>query len=107
LLKDNDLGYTDFTSDTMTLDTESEILEQVLEPDFGGMSPVAAQELLRFQFNAAAIARINELAEKNRRGTIISHERALLERCQRVGNFLNLIHAKARRALAESTNPAS
>jgi hypothetical protein len=94
-------------SETATLDTESEILNQVFEPDIAGMSPVAARELLRFHFNPAAVGRINELAEMNRRGTIAPQERALLERYQRVGNYLNLIHAKARCALAEHVTPAS
>jgi hypothetical protein len=93
-------------SETATLDTESEILEQVIEPGSPGMSQEAAQALLRFQFNPAAVARMTELAEKNRRGAIAPSERALLERYQRVGNFLNLIHAKARCALAEPTSPA-
>jgi hypothetical protein len=38
---------------------------------------------------------MNELAEKNRQNAIAPSERALLERYLRVGNFLNLIHAKA------------
>jgi hypothetical protein len=94
-------------SETATLDTEGQILEQVIEPDTAGMSPEAAQALLRLRFNAAAVARMNELAEKCRQGTIAPSERALLERYLRVGNFLNLIHAKARCALAEPASPAS
>ncbi len=94
-------------SETTILDTESEILEQVIEPNSAGMSPEAAQALLRFRFNSAAVARMNELAEKNRQGTIAPSERALLERYLRVGNFLNLIHAKAHCALAEPPSPAS
>jgi hypothetical protein len=47
-------------------------------------SPETAQALLRFRFNASAAARINELAEKNRKGTIEPAERALMERYQRV-----------------------
>jgi hypothetical protein len=39
-------------------------------------------------------------ARQNREGTIAPAERALLECCVRVGKFLNLIHAKARCALA-------
>jgi hypothetical protein len=94
-------------SDTTTLDTESEILEQVIEPDTAGISPEAAKALLRFQFNEAAVARMNVLAEKNRQGKIAPSERELLERYLRVGNFLNLVHAKARCALAEPASPAS
>ena len=92
--------YTDAMSDTATLETESKILEQVIQSDTVGLSPEAAQALLGFRFNTAAVARMNELAEKNREGTIAPSERALLERYVRVGNFLNLIHTKARCALA-------
>jgi hypothetical protein len=99
--------YSDFMNETPILDTESEILEQVIEPDTGGMSSEAARALLRFRFNSAAVARMNDLAEKNRKGAITPSERALLERYLRVGNFLNLIHAKAHCALASPTSPAS
>jgi hypothetical protein len=94
-------------SETGTLDTESEILEQVIEPGSAAMSPEAAQALLQFRFNSTAVARMNELADKNRKGTIAPDERALLECYLRVGNFLNLIHAKARCALAKPDSPAS
>ena len=87
-------------SDTATHETESEILEQVIQSDTAGLSPEAAQALLRFRFDTAAVARMNELAEKDREGTVAPSERAILERYVRVGNFLNLIHAKARRASA-------
>ena len=92
--------YTDAMSDTATLETESEILEQVIQSDTAALSPEAARALLGFRFNPAAVVRMSELAEKNREGTIAPSERALLERYVRVGNFLNLIHAKARSALA-------
>ena len=94
-------------SEVATPTTETEILEQVLEPNATGMSAEAAKALLGFRFNESAIARINELAEKNRQGTLTPDERVLLERYQRVGNFLNLIHAKARCALSAPTSPAS
>jgi hypothetical protein len=94
-------------SETATLHTESEILEQVIAPDTGGISPEAAEALLRFRFNTAAVASLNELTDKNRQGALAPSERALLERYLRVGNFLNLIHAKARCALAQPIAPAS
>jgi hypothetical protein len=94
-------------SDDVSTDTEVEILEQVIDPHTAGMSPEAAKALLGLRFNEAAVARINALAEKNRQGTLSGAERALLERYQRVGNFLNLVHAKARCALAEPTARAS
>jgi len=88
--------YTHIMSELVTVATETEILEQVIEPNATGMSVEAAKALLAFRFNESAVARINELAEKNRQGKLIPSERALLERYQRVGNFLNLMHAKAR-----------
>jgi hypothetical protein len=94
-------------SDTATIDTESEILDHVIESGSVGMSREAAQAMLRLRFDTAAVARMNELADKNRKGTISSAERALLERYLRVGNFLNLIHAKARCTLSESASPAT
>jgi hypothetical protein len=94
-------------TETATADTESEILEQVIESGSAGMSPEALQAMLRLRFDTAAVARMNELAEKNREGTIAPDERALLERYLRVGNFLNLIHAKARCALSTPASPPS
>jgi hypothetical protein len=94
-------------SEIAALDTECEILEQVIEPDSAGLSPEAARALLRFQFNSAAVARMNELAVKNRQGTIAASERVLLGRYLRVGNFLNLVHAKAHCAFSEPASPAS
>lgn len=94
-------------SELATIATETEILEQVMQPDGTGMSAEAARALLGFRFNDSAVARINELAEKNRQGSLTPSERALLERYQRVGNFLNLVHAKAHCALSELTSPTS
>jgi hypothetical protein len=93
--------------DTATIDSESEILEHVIESGSAGMSREAAEAMLRLRFDTAAVARMNELADKNRRGTIAPPELALLERYLRVGNFLNLVHAKARCALSEPASPAS
>jgi hypothetical protein len=88
-------------SDNVTFATETDILEQVIDPTRSGMAPETAKALLEWRFREEAVAHINALAEKNRQGTISAAERALLERYQRVGNFLNLIHAKARCSLAE------
>ncbi len=94
-------------SEPATVTTETEILEQVIELSAPEMSAEAAKALPGFRFHESAVARINELAEKNRQGTLTPAERALLERYQRVGNFLNLIHAKARCALSTPTSAAS
>jgi hypothetical protein len=80
--------------------TEAQILEQVVMPDQPGMSPELARAILDLRFDASAISRMNELAEKNRLGTLTEAERQVLEKYLRVGSFLNLIQAKARLSLA-------
>jgi hypothetical protein len=79
--------------------TESEILAQVVAPDQPTLPEASAKSILSLRFNQQAIDRMNELAEKNRRGALSEGEREVLERYQRVGNFLNLMQAKARLSL--------
>ena len=47
-------------------------------------------------FDPSALSRLNELAEKNRQGTLTESERQEMDKYLRVGNFLNLMQAKAR-----------
>jgi len=79
--------------------TETQILEQVIMSDQGGMSPESARAILDLRFDPSALGRMNELAEKNRQGTLSEAERQEMEKYLRVGNFLNLMQAKARLVL--------
>ena len=79
--------------------TEAVILEQVVMGDQPGMSAESARAILALRFGPRAISRMNELAEKNSQGTLTDVERAEMEKYLRVGNFLNLMQAKARLAL--------
>jgi hypothetical protein len=83
-----------------TVVTEADILERVVMSDRSGMSPESARAILDLRFDPGAITRMNELADKNRQGTLTDDERQEMERYVRVGNFLNLMQAKARLALA-------
>lgn len=87
-----------------TLISEAEILSQVVNPQQAGLSPDVARAILDLRFNADALRQMNELAEKNRLGTLTAGERHQLENYQRVGNFLNLMQAKARLSLADRAN---
>jgi hypothetical protein len=78
---------------------EADILAQVVEPDRPDLPPDTAKAILSLRFNRAAVRRMNKLADKNRRGALRDAERAELERYVRVGDFLNLLHAKARVSL--------
>jgi len=75
--------------------TEADILEQVIMSDQAGMSPESARAILDLRFDPSALGRMNELAENDRLGTLTDSERQERENYMRVGNFLNLMQAKA------------
>ena len=81
--------------------TEVDILNDLVAPEKPDLSPESARAVLELRFRQRAIDRMNELAEKNRHGTLAEAERNELERYLRVGNFLNLIQGKARNSLAK------
>jgi hypothetical protein len=83
--------------------TEAHILEQVVMSDQRGMSPESARAILDLRFDPSALGRMNELAEKNRQGTLTESERQEMDKYVRVGNFLNLMQAKARLFLHPGT----
>lgn len=79
---------------------ESAILTRVIAPATGSLSASAAQAFLGLSFPPSDIARMNELAEKHRRGDANGGEIEELENYSRIGNFINLLQSKARRSLA-------
>ena len=81
--------------------TEADILDQVVAPRTGALHPEAARSFLDFKFDRATTKRIRQLLQKNNRGTITADERLTLEKYLRVGQFLDLLHAKARLTLAD------
>jgi hypothetical protein len=83
--------------------SEVQILEQVIIPNQPGMPAELARAILDLRFSPSAVSRMNELAEKNGPGTLTEAERQEMESYARVGNFLNLMQAKARLSLASST----
>jgi hypothetical protein len=79
--------------------TEAQIWTRIVQPDEDLLSPAAAESLLRLKFAEQDIARMNDLAEKNRQGLLTEEERKDLESYVRVGDILTLLHLKARRAM--------
>jgi hypothetical protein len=84
--------------------TEADILSEIIAPDQPTLPEDSARSILNLHFNQQAIDRMNELAERNRRGQLEESERDLLAKYQRVGSFLNLLQAKARLSLAKSAS---
>jgi hypothetical protein len=84
--------------------TEADILSQVIAPDQPTLPSALSESILSLRFSEQAVDRMNELAEKNRQSALTELERRELERYQRVGNFLNLMQAKAKLSLQHSLN---
>lgn len=80
--------------------TEADILDKVVASSKAGFGKEFARAILDLHFDEGAAARLNELAEKNRQGMLAESERAELDKYLRVGNFLNLMQAKARLSLS-------
>jgi hypothetical protein len=79
--------------------TEADILEKIVSPKESGLSPDAAQFFLSLKFDSETIKKIRTLLRKNNRGTISAPERISLEKYLRVGQFLDLVRAKAKVSL--------
>ena len=86
-------------SDVHTPITEADILTRVVAPDQPGLPSESARAILDLHFDQFALQRMEVLAEKNNRGTITVAEREEMEKYLRVGNFLDLMQAKARLSL--------
>lgn len=78
---------------------DAAILARLIRPDRHDLSAAAAKALLRVRFDGDDLERLHELVAKNQDGALKPRERIELESYLRVSSFLNLMHAKARRAL--------
>ena len=79
---------------------QQDLLSRVIDPSRGGLSREVAETFLSLQFQETDIHRMNELAEKNRRGEVTVAEQEELEQYSRIGNLLNMLQSKARRSLS-------
>jgi hypothetical protein len=86
--------------------TEADILSHVISPDQPGLPPESARAILELKFDQTALERMNDLAEKNRAGALSETERMEMEKYLRVGQFLNLLQAKARVSLRGMSSTA-
>jgi hypothetical protein len=84
--------------------TEADIFARIVHPEAGNLPPDISHLILNLKFGAEDITRMNELAERNNQGLLNETEQQEMEKYLRVGNFLNLLHAKARRSLTGSSN---
>lgn len=81
--------------------TEIDILREVVAPDRPDLSQEAAKSILALRFSKASRARIRRLLDENNRGVLSPTGQVELEKYLRVGQFLDLLQAKARVSLAD------
>jgi hypothetical protein len=79
--------------------TEAQILEEIVGPGDRDLNPEAAKSILDLHFSRSATSRVRSLLRANNRGSITSDQRVELEKYLRVGQLLDLLHAKARLTL--------
>ena len=77
-------------------------IESVLGAVGECLDRTSAEALLRLRADARLQARIEELADRSTEGALSAEEREEYENLIRVGNFIAVLQAKARRQLADS-----
>ena len=87
---------------TTATTTDADILQRLVFPFEADLDPQAARSLLRIRFDREATKQINQLLRKNQRGVIAGDERIVLEKYIRMGKFIDVLQAKARKALKKA-----
>jgi hypothetical protein len=82
-------------------DSANNALDRVLAAVGQCLDRKSAESLLRLRADAEMQARIEELADKCTEGTLSEEERQEYDSMMRVGNFVAILQAKARRLLAD------
>jgi hypothetical protein len=79
--------------------SEAAILSRVIQATEATWSPEAAKALLDLRFTEEDKQRMHDLAVKNQRGELSPEDERELDSYVRVGRFLDLLAAKARKSL--------
>jgi hypothetical protein len=87
--------------------TPMEILDEIIQPIEPTFGPDFAQMVLRLHLSDVAQERIRDLLGRNNAGALDSVEKTALENYLLVGQFLDLLQAKARASLQGSGNRGS
>lgn len=83
---------------TPTVEFDSSIVKRLLD------SPEKADALLSLRFSDTDEARMQELMEKNNRGTTSGAEQAEMESYRKIGTFLAILQAQARLQSKKATD---
>jgi hypothetical protein len=78
---------------------EAAILQRVIRPDLGDMSPEAAREILKLGFQESDHARMAELSDRAQDGTLSKDEQDELDGHINISHFIAFVQSKARMSL--------
>jgi ferric-dicitrate binding protein FerR (iron transport regulator) len=90
----------------MVARNQATILQRAAPPTSLPLPPEAANWLLQFSFSADDRARMKELVQLHNEGRLNGEAVEELENYRRVALLLDLVHARALRAINEKRNPA-
>jgi len=80
--------------------SDSPMLDRLLDPIRDCLTKDVAAKIAALRADPATQATLDELAEKNKEGTLSSSERAQYESMVQAGALIAVLQAKARRVLA-------
>jgi hypothetical protein len=86
--------------------SEADILDQIVVAGRPGLRPEVARSILDMHFSPAAQKRIRALLKKKNAGTITEKDEIELDKYLRVGQFIDLLQAKARISLKSEAQPS-
>lgn len=89
----------------MTTTAEADIWGRIFGAAWDDLSPEAAQQLLRLQFNDEDKDRVAALSALANEGELDQEQRQELERYLDVASVLAVMHSRARRALRQDGAP--
>ena len=85
-------------------ETETPLLEGLLEPFGQCLTPEVAQKLVHLRASPTVIARVEELAEKCNDGALTDEEREEYESYVHINDVMTLLKARARQFLQSAEN---
>jgi hypothetical protein len=82
------------------------VLERAIAPEMGGMSDALARQVLSMDFPPEDHARVEELSDKARLGTLSESDATDLDDYIAANDLLTILKAKARTSLQQRTPAA-
>lgn len=88
---------------TTLANSDADILVRLIDPHTPSLPVDASKAILEISFPSSDVERMNELAEKARRGELSEAEQIEIDGYERVGHLLGILQSKARVSLARIT----